>query len=128
KQLEAALQERAEQVQMQAEELEAQNEELQVQNEELAAADRARAEFLAMLAHELRNPLAPIVTAVEVIRSRSPEDPLLRRQRDVIERQARHLARLVDDLLDVSRITEGKVPLQKERVDLAAVLEQAAQE
>src|SRR5439155_15221751 len=88
---------------------------------------RARAELLAMLAHQLRSPLAPIVTAVEVMRGRGPDDPVLRRQREIIDRQARHLARLVDDLLDVSRITEGKIALQKEPVDLASVVEQAAQ-
>jgi PAS domain S-box-containing protein len=127
KRLEAALQARAEQIETQNEELQAQYEELQVQNEELASQDRHRNEFLAMLAHELRNPLAPMVAAVEVLRLRTPDDPALERQRQVIERQARHLARLVDDLLDVSRVTQGKIALQKELVELTSLVEQAIQ-
>src|SRR5262249_53173856 len=68
--------------------------------EELAEADRRKSEFLAILSHELRNPLAPIRNAVELIRLKGPVDPELQWEREVIERQAQHLSRLVDDLLD----------------------------
>ena len=88
-----------------------------------AEAERANAvkdEFLAMLGHELRNPLAPIVTAVELMAARG--DAALERERSIIERQVKHLVRLVDDLLDVSRITRGKITLQREEVDLADVV------
>jgi len=83
-------------------------------------ASRAKDEFLAMLGHELRNPLAPIVTSLEVIRRRGPGP--LAREFDVIERQVTHLRRLVDDLLDVSRITQGKVELHKEAQQIKSVL------
>ena len=68
-----------------------------------------------MLAHELRNPLAPIHNAVQLMRMKPVEDPQLRWSRDIIERQLLHLTRLVDDLLDVSRITRGKINLARER-------------
>ena len=87
--------------------------------------DQRKDEFLAMLAHELRNPLAPIRSAVEVMRHGSDQAPLLTWGRDVIDRQVRHLTRLVDDLLDVSRLTRGKIRLDKEAVDLASVIERA---
>ena len=74
-------------------------------NAELAQSLRRKDEFLATLAHELRNPLAPIVTALEVLRLKAPADPQMRWSRDVIERQVRHMTRLVDDLLDVARIS-----------------------
>jgi len=93
--------------------------------EALREADRRKNEFLAMLAHELRNPLAPIVNAVQVLRLRGSSDPPLQRQRAIIERQALHLARLVDDLLEISRINEGKIQLRKRRVTLASVLDAA---
>jgi signal transduction histidine kinase len=94
---------------------------------ELRDADQRKNEFLAMLAHELRNPLAPICNSLETFRLRlgSEGDPVLRRALDAAERQARHMTRLVDDLLDVSRITRGKVALRRERVVLADVVEQA---
>ena len=94
---------------------------------EVQEADRRKNEFLSMLAHELRNPLAPIRNAVEVMRHRGPAQPELSWARDVIERQVRHLARLVDDLLDVSRITRGKIRLQPEPVNVAAVVTQAVE-
>jgi len=95
---------------------------------EVQLADRRKDEFLAMLAHELRNPLAPILNAVHVMRLRGGLlDPPLERARDVVERQVQHMTRLVDDLLDVSRITRGKVSLRKERVDLAMVMQNAVQ-
>jgi signal transduction histidine kinase len=76
-----------------------------------------------MLAHELRNPLAPILTSTEILRLRGPEEPLLQRHRETIQRNARHLSRLVEDLLEVSRINEGKIELRRERVDLVGVVE-----
>jgi PAS domain S-box-containing protein len=93
--------------------------------EALREENRRKTEFLAMLAHELRNPLAPIINAVEILRVRDAADPIARKQRDVIARNARHLARLVDDLLEVSRINEGKIALRRVRVELAEVVEQA---
>jgi PAS domain S-box-containing protein len=83
---------------------------------------RQTAEFLAMLGHELRNPLAPIRNAVEIIRARPVTDPSVQWARDLIERQVNHLGRLVDDLLDMSRITSGHVTLQKERLDLGLLI------
>ena len=84
-------------------------------------------EFLAMLAHELRNPLAPIQNAVGLMRAKRIDDPTLSWSRDVIERQTSHLARLVDDLLDVSRITSGRLSLQRERVEVALVIDRAVE-
>jgi signal transduction histidine kinase/DNA-binding response OmpR family regulator len=88
---------------------------------ELENADRQKNEFLSMLAHELRNPLAPIRNAAEVIRLSAPEHTRLQWAREVIDRQLAHLVRLVDDLLDVSRITRGKIRLQRGPVDVAEV-------
>ena len=79
----------------------------------LREADRRKDEFLATLAHELRNPLAPIRSAVEVLRLQDPGDPVLRRHREVIARQVSHLARLIDDLMDVSRIARNKIALRE---------------
>jgi PAS domain S-box-containing protein len=89
-------------------------------------ASRAKDEFLAMLGHELRNPLAPIFTAVELWKARA-SDPGSTRLRDIIERQAHHLSMLVDDLLDVSRITQGKVELAHERVSIEQVVSKAVE-
>lgn len=100
-------------------------EELRRHVEELGESDRRKDEFLAMLAHELRNPLAPIVAAAEILRLRGAGDPPLLRQQAIIERQARHLSRMVDDLLEVSRINEGKIELRHEPVELAEIVEQA---
>ena len=83
-------------------------------------ANRVKDEFLAMLGHELRNPLAPIVTALHLMARRG--DAASVKERSIIERQVAHLRRLVDDLLDVSRITKGKIALQHERVDMNAVV------
>lgn len=80
------------------------------------AASRAKDEFLAMLGHELRNPLTPIVTALHLLRLKTPEPG---RELAILERQVSHLVRLVDDLLDISRITRGKVALKKESIELA---------
>ncbi len=92
---------------------------------ELAQADQRKDEFLAMLAHELRNPLAPILNAVHIMRLRR-EDPLeLARMREVVEQQVQCMARLVDDLLDVSRITRGKIQLRYEPVSLATIVQRS---
>jgi signal transduction histidine kinase len=88
----------------------------------LKEADRHKDEFLAMLAHELRNPLAPIHNAVQLMHRQSLTDPQLTWSRDVIGRQLAHLTRLVDDLLDVSRITRGKINLSKEVIELETLM------
>jgi PAS domain S-box-containing protein len=95
--------------------------------EALREADRRKDEFLAMLAHELRNPLAPIRNAVQILRLLGSADPNLQRAQDMIDRQVQHLTRLVDDLLDVSRITRGKITLRREPVELAMVVAQAVE-
>jgi signal transduction histidine kinase/ActR/RegA family two-component response regulator len=93
---------------------------------EASIANRAKDEFLAMLGHELRNPLAPIVTSLETMARRTPDAD--GRERRVIERQVRHLSRLVDDLLDVSRIASGKVELHRDTVDLRQVVARALEQ
>jgi signal transduction histidine kinase len=90
--------------------------------EELNAANRRTNEFLAMLAHELRNPLAAIVTSLPLLERRNPQDGIDQMARDVLRRQTTHLARLVDDLLDVARVTQGKIELAWEKVDLTELL------
>ncbi len=92
----------------------------------LREADRRKDEFLAMLAHELRNPLAPIRNAVEILR-RSDKPETLATARELIGRQTEHLARLVDDLLDMSRIASGKVTLQKRPSRLGALVDSAVE-
>ena len=91
----------------------------------LKEADRHKDEFLAVLAHELRNPLAPIRNAVEIMRRSALTDPQLAWSRDVIERQVKHLTRLVDDLLDVSRITRGNINLSREPVAVTTIVARA---
>jgi PAS domain S-box-containing protein len=93
----------------------------------LTEVDRRKDEFLAMLSHELRNPLAPIRNAVELLRHLGPQDAPAGHYRDMIERQVQHLTKMVDDLLDVSRITRGKVTLQPEVVDVARVVANAVE-
>jgi signal transduction histidine kinase len=93
---------------------------LRCAQEQAEAASRAKDEFLAMLGHELRNPLAPIVTALELMKLRG--DGQGNREQEVIERQTRHLIRLVDDLLDVSKVARGILELRRQRVDLREVL------
>jgi signal transduction histidine kinase len=93
----------------------------------LEDADRRKDEFLAMLAHELRNPLAPIRNAAHTLGLLGPGDDRLRWVSGVIERQVGLMTRLVDDLLDVSRITSGKIALQREVVSVRAVLAQAVE-
>jgi len=101
--------------------------ELRRLNAELRAADRRKDEFLATLAHELRNPLAPIRNAAHVIRAKSPDILELVWARDVIERQVGQMARLLEDLLDVSRITRNKLELRKSQVTLSEVVESAVE-
>ncbi len=91
----------------------------------LEEASRRKDEFLAMLAHELRNPLAPIRNAVELIRLAAPTDAKVRWAADVTDRQVRQLTRLVDELLDVARISQGKVVLQTQCLDLVTVVTQS---
>jgi K+-sensing histidine kinase KdpD len=88
----------------------------------LEQADRQKDEFLSMLAHELRNPLAPIRTAVDLLNLQEDRNSELSNARGIIDRQTRHLVRLVDELLDISRITHGKIHLEMERVEAAAVV------
>jgi signal transduction histidine kinase len=130
----------AEQLALKAEELAATIEEKEQiekalirSNQELATADRRKDEFLAVLGHELRNPLAPLVAGLEILKrgitsdgpERAADRERLQRTRDAMDRQVRYLARLVDDLLDVSRINSGKIELRRGPVNLQEVLEQA---
>jgi PAS domain S-box-containing protein len=91
----------------------------------LLEADRRKDEFLAVLAHELRNPLAPIRNGVQILRLRTAADALLQRTLNMMDRQASHLVRLVDDLLDISRITRGQLELRQGRLLLTDVLANA---
>jgi PAS domain S-box-containing protein len=99
--------------------------ELKRRTTQLQAINRRKDEFLATLAHELRNPLAPIRNAVHILRLKGPADPTVEWAREVIVRQLNHLVHLVDDLLDVSRITRGKIVLDKKPVPLALLIERA---
>ena len=94
---------------------------------DLSEADRRKTEFLAMLAHELRNPLAPISNAVKALRLGATDPVTLNAASAVLERQVNQMGRLVDDLLDMSRITRGKIELRRERVELAPIVEQAVE-
>lgn len=96
--------------------------------EALREADRRKDEFIAMLAHELRNPLAPVKNAVFLMKKVGLSDPKLEKARAVIDRQVTHMARLIDDLLDVSRIARGRVELRKRRQDLAQIAAQTAED
>jgi signal transduction histidine kinase len=98
---------------------------LQAKVQELAEVDRRKDEFLAMLGHELRNPLAPVTAALEVMRLRADDPERAAKARAVVERQVVHMTRLIDDLLDVSRITRGLIELRDERVTLAGLVERA---
>jgi PAS domain S-box-containing protein len=98
---------------------------LQRLNLELSRADRRKDEFLATLAHELRNPLAPMRNVLEILRLKEFADPQLNWARDVFDRQLQHMTHLVDDLLEVSRITQGKLELRKQRLELARAMQSA---
>jgi signal transduction histidine kinase/CheY-like chemotaxis protein len=97
------------------------------QAEELAAADRRKDEFLAVLGHELRNPMAPLQNALELLALGGSNPEVLARTRALMDRQLRHLVRLVDDLLDVARIRSGKIVLELERVDLSTLISSAVE-
>jgi PAS domain S-box-containing protein len=94
----------------------------------LVEADRRKTQFLAMLAHELRNPLGPIRNGLHVLRLSGGDAQVRDQVRDMMERQVRHMARMIDDLLDVSRLTRGKVSLALERLDLARLLRLCAED
>src|SRR5204862_4061174 len=95
---------------------------------DLTESNRRKDEFLAMLAHELRNPLAPIVNGLHVLRLDGLERQLGEQARAMIERQTQHLTRLVDDLLDVSRITRGRVQVRQQRLDLTQLVRTTAED
>ncbi len=101
--------------------------ELRKKVEQLADADRRKDEFLAMLGHELRNPLAPVTTALQLMRLHRDEPQRVARARETIERQVEHMTRLIDDLLDVSRITRGKIELRQEGVVLSTLVARAVE-
>ena len=90
-------------------------------------ANRAKDEFIATLAHELRNPLAPIRTGLEILKKDAANGPASRRARETMERQLAHLIRLIDDLLDISRINSGKIAVMKQRASLADIVESAVE-
>jgi PAS domain S-box-containing protein len=94
--------------------------------ESLAEANRAKDEFLAMLGHELRNPLSPIVTALQLMRMRGDSETA--REQAIIQRQVDHMVRLVDDLLDISRITRGKLELKRSPVDISEIVTKAVEQ
>ena len=104
----------------------AQRDELKAYAEALTEADRRKDEFLATLAHELRNPLSPIRNGLDILRA-SPTAPKAEEIRDMMDRQLSHLVRLVDDLLDVSRVSQGKVELRKEQIALGDLLKTAVE-
>lgn len=104
-------------------ELEVERQRLAVVLQEAQAASRAKDEFLAMLGHELRNPLAPILTALQLMQMKAGDT--LPRERALIERQVRHVVRLVDDLLDVSRITRGKIDLKRQPLKVGEIISKA---
>src|SRR5262249_29825986 len=95
---------------------------LRARNQELLDVDRRKDVFLAMLAHELRNPLEPLQLAHHLIESRADDPATIRKLGDIIERQTRQLTRLVDDLLDLSRITRGAIQLRRERVSVQSIV------
>lgn len=115
---------RAHEREMQAQRRRFEAEVLERQMHQLAEADRRKDEFLAILAHELRNPLQPLQTAVEVL-EHDPDKPVPVRIRKIVQRQVQHITRLVDDLLDVSRFTAGKLELRRQLVDLETVVDEA---
>jgi PAS domain S-box-containing protein len=100
--------------------------ELRKAEQALRDADRRKDEFLGLLSHELRNPLAPIRNAIYILNHADPGGEQARRARNILQRQTEHLTRLVDDLLDVTRVGRGKIDLRKERVDLATIVRRTA--
>jgi len=102
-------------------------EELRQRILDLAAADRSKNEFLALLAHELRNPLAPLRNAIELLEVSGANGAAMGQARSMMGRQIQNMTRMIEDLLDVSRITQGKVQLRRQRVDLATLLSEAVE-
>ncbi|AUX44635.1 uncharacterized protein SOCE26_061010 [Sorangium cellulosum] len=100
--------------------------ELKQTQDALREADRRKDEFLATLAHELRNPLAPLLNAVELLKVAGPQGSIVERARTIMERQVGHMTRLVDDLLDISRISRGKIALSFARLDLVELVRATA--
>lgn len=96
--------------------------------EALEDADKKKDEFIALLAHELRNPLAPVRTALDIFRLRPPADDTLKRAVNIMDRQVKQMSSLIDDLLDVARITRGKVSLKLQRCDLTLILKTACED
>src|SRR5262245_18189436 len=125
--LEQRVSERTAELEAAAARLRANEESLRVALEALSDADRRKDEFLDVLAHELHNPLAPMLSAVELMQFPDLDAQRLAWCRDVIARQVSHLTRLVDDLLDVSRVTRGKIKLRREELDLQAVIAMAVE-
>ena len=106
------------------------SESVQVQRQRadgLAVANRSKEEFMAMLSHELRSPLSPIVNALQILRQMRTTDPIIAQAGNIIDRQVGVLVKLVDDLLDISRITTGKLRLTKEQVELRVIVNHAAE-
>ena len=93
----------------------------------LAEANRSKEEFMALLSHELRSPLSPIINALNILRQMKTNDPIIEQAGNIIDRQVGVMVRLVDDLLDISRITKGKLRLTKEQVDLRVVVNHAVE-
>src|SRR6188472_1112167 len=93
----------------------------------LAEANKSKEEFMALLSHELRSPLSPIINALNILRQMKTSDPIIEQAGNVIDRQVGVMVRLVDDLLDISRITQGKLRLTTEQVDLRVVVNHAAE-
>jgi len=94
---------------------------------DLSEVDRRRTEFLAVLAHELRNPLAPIRSGLDILKLSGANPQIVERMRDMMDRQVTHMVRLVDDLLDIARINGGKIDLKKERVTLQSIVSAAVE-
>jgi PAS domain S-box-containing protein len=101
--------------------------ELRARAEQLTEADHRKNEFLATLAHELRNPLAPIRNGLQILRLGQRDPEIMEQVRDMMDRQLAQMVRLVDDLLDLSRVSRGTIELQKERIELAKVVQQAVE-
>ncbi|HEX4423668.1 MAG TPA: response regulator [Kofleriaceae bacterium] len=115
---------RAHEREMQAQRRRFETEVMERQMQQLAETDRRKDEFLAILAHELRNPLQPLQTAVEVL-EHDPDKPVPVRIRKIVQRQVQHITRLVDDLLDVARFTAGKLELRREPTELDGIVDEA---
>ncbi len=117
---------RAHERELQAQRRRFESEVMEQQMQHMAETDRRKDEFLAILSHELRNPLQPLQTAVEVL-EHDPEAPVPPRIRGIIQRQVHHITRLVDDLLDIARLNAGKLDLRRETVTLEAIVDEAVQ-